>query len=192
MHTPLTQSETEPQFLVAAHLLQLPPQSMSLSLPFFTPSVQIGAWHTLLVHTPLTQSELPVHALPAEHLPQPPPPQSTSVSLPFLTPSVQIGALHVPPEQTLLAQSVFVLQVWPVMQPGQDVPPQSTAVSVPFLTLSVQIGAWHVFVVVPLHTPLTQSPAIEQVLPVAHAPQLPPQSVSVSVPFLTPSAQVAV
>jgi hypothetical protein len=42
-----------------------------------------------------------------------------------------------------------------------------------------------------VHTPLTQSVPTEQLLLVAQATQLaPPQSVSVSLPFLTPSVQV--
>src|SRR5437016_268019 len=46
------------------------------------------------------------------------------------------------------------------------------------------------------HTPPTQLPLVQSVfathaLPLAHAGQLPPQSMSVSVPFLMPSVQLA-
>ena len=79
----------------AAHLPHVaPPQSTSVSLPFFTPSEQLAPWHVSGVpeHTPLWQSEPALHVLPAAHLPQLAPPQSTSVSVPFLTKSVQLGA----------------------------------------------------------------------------------------------------
>jgi hypothetical protein len=42
----------------------------------------------------------------------------------------------------------------------------------------------------PEHTPLWQSAATVHVLPSAHLPQLPPQSVSVSLPFFTVSEHV--
>jgi hypothetical protein len=38
-----------------------PPQSTSVSAPFFTPSVQVAAAHWWLVHTPLGQSDATVH-----------------------------------------------------------------------------------------------------------------------------------
>jgi hypothetical protein len=46
------------QSLLVPHCEQLPPQSMSLSVPFLTESVQLGAWHFLVLalHTPLWQS----------------------------------------------------------------------------------------------------------------------------------------
>ena len=41
-----------------AHAAQLaPPQSVSVSVPFLTPSLQLELEHRLAVHTPLTQSE---------------------------------------------------------------------------------------------------------------------------------------
>src|SRR5687767_5879325 len=43
----------------------------------------------------------------------------------------------------------------------------------------------------PVQVPLTQSVPTEQELPSAQAAQPPPQSTSVSVPFCTPSLQVA-
>jgi hypothetical protein len=59
------------------------------------------------------------------------------------------------------------------------------------LTPSGQAGAWHLL---PVHTPLAQSEAAAHVLPVPHRLQLsaPPQSWSVSLPFLTLSPHVGV
>jgi hypothetical protein len=93
MHTPLWQSAATPQTLPAAHLTQVPPQSMSVSVPFFTRSLHAGAWHVRgdPLHTPLWQSAATAHVLPAPHLPQLPP-QSMSVSVPFFTLSVHVGA----------------------------------------------------------------------------------------------------
>src|SRR3954470_11600026 len=91
---PLWQSPPTKQFWAVAQSFpgQTAPQSTSLSVPFFTPSVQLGAWHTLPVHTPLEQSLPMVQARPVAHLVTHEPPQSTSVSVPFFAPSVQVGA----------------------------------------------------------------------------------------------------
>jgi hypothetical protein len=52
------------------------------------------------------------------------------------------------------------------------------------------VGVWHTFGD-PVHTPLTQSVPSAQNLPLTQsALQLPPQSVSVSVPFFTLSVQL--
>jgi hypothetical protein len=53
------QSELTRQALPFRHLVLQsgPPQSLSVSLPFFTKSVQIGAEQRLLVQTPSLQSE---------------------------------------------------------------------------------------------------------------------------------------
>ena len=70
---------------------QEPPQSLPVSCPFWTPSLQLGALHPAYQQTPLSQSvpllqgELSGHAL---H----PPPQSLAVSLPFRMPSSQVAA----------------------------------------------------------------------------------------------------
>lgn len=37
----------------ASHWPQVPPQSMPVSLPLVTPSMQVGAWHFSSVQTPL-------------------------------------------------------------------------------------------------------------------------------------------
>jgi hypothetical protein len=93
MHTPLWQSVAPVQTLPATHLGQLaPPQSVSVSVPFLTTSVQVAGWHTSPVHTPLWQSLATAHVLPATHLLHEAPPQSMSVSVPFLTRSEQPGA----------------------------------------------------------------------------------------------------
>src|SRR5687767_8294849 len=81
-----------------------PPQSVSVSEPFFSPSLH-EAPHTLFVHTPLTQSEPIPQARPLAHLPHAPP-QSTSLSVPFLTMSMQVGEAQRPLAQTPLVQSV--------------------------------------------------------------------------------------
>src|SRR3954465_9254425 len=73
---------------------------------------------------------------------------------------------------------------------GAQEPPQSTSVSLLFLTPSVQLGTAQVLVVVPVHTPLAQSPAAAQTFPLAHFAHFgPPQLRSVSIPFLTASSQ---
>jgi hypothetical protein len=142
VHTLLTQSFPDVQARPVAHLGQLaPPQSMSVSAPFSTLSVQVGDWQSPPVQTPLVQSPPALHVSPGTHGPQEPP-QSTSVSLPFLTPSVQVGARHkksVP--HTLLKQSLPVAHMSPVPHLGQVAPPQSTSVSVPFLAPSLQLAS---------------------------------------------------
>ena len=85
------------QSLATLHAFQAPqpahdpPQSIPVSEPFFTPSEQLGFWHTLLVQTPLRQSPPFAHPWPAGQSPQLGPPQSVPVSLPFFTPSEQVG-----------------------------------------------------------------------------------------------------
>jgi hypothetical protein len=182
-----------------AHLvLQLPPQSTAVSVPFFTPSLHVSAVHAPLVHLPLAgsaQSALPEQPSPTGHFVAQEPPQSTSVSPSFFTASLHVPARQRPPEHLPLlgnTQSAFVPQPWPTPQPVQ-VPPQSTAVSVPFCTPSLHVAAWHV--------PATQCPlpgntpsAFElQPWAVAHlVGQDPPQSAAVSLPFCTPSLQLGV
>jgi hypothetical protein len=77
--------------LVAPQGAQVPPQSTSVSVPFFTVSAQVAAWHRLAVHTPLPQSAASAQALVAAQGPQVPP-QSASVSVPFLTVSAHVAA----------------------------------------------------------------------------------------------------
>jgi hypothetical protein len=83
-----------------------------------------------------------------------------------------------------LEQSELMWQDLLLEQAGHEPPPQSTSVSVPFLTLSEQVAAWQM----PLRqTPLWQSELAMHPLPVPQVGHEPPQSMSVSVPFFTPS-----
>jgi hypothetical protein len=90
------QSASRRHALVAAHAPQVvPPQSMSVSSPFCTPSPQPGAVQTfgmVVEHEPLVQSPLTMHERPSEHVAHMPPPQSTSVSAPLRTVSLQVAA----------------------------------------------------------------------------------------------------
>lgn len=78
-----------------------PPQSIALSVPFFTPSVHWAAAHVPFEQTAVVQSPPEMHPRPVAHFGQVPP-QSLSVSAPFLAPSVHVGAWHFPPLHTLL------------------------------------------------------------------------------------------
>src|SRR5207253_2195365 len=98
LQVPLWQSPAAPQLTPFAHFLPCPsqvtpPQSTPVSVPFLTPSLQVGAWHVTL-QTPFWQSLAAPQATPVPQvLPSPTqstPPQSTPVSLPFLTPSLQV------------------------------------------------------------------------------------------------------
>jgi hypothetical protein len=83
-----------------------PPQSMSVSAPFRTPSPQPAFWQCPPVHTPLAQSAGTVHCAPSGHLGHcDVPPQSGPLSPPFFTLSVHEGCAHRPPVHTPLVQS---------------------------------------------------------------------------------------
>jgi hypothetical protein len=181
--------------LPVAHAPHDPPQSVSLSVPFFTPSLQVAAWHTPPVHTPLWQSPPIPHFLFVVHLVAQVPPQSVSDSLPFFTVSLQVAALHVlveVPVQTRLWQSEATRQAFPSLHAAQLGPPQSTSVSPvdASCTPLVQLAAWHV----PFKqlAPETQSAVAPQLSPALHSevPHASPQSTSPSPPFLTPSLHV--
>jgi hypothetical protein len=102
-HKALEQSLAPTHDLPSSHVGQDEPQSMSVSVPFLTPSSHCGAWHSPPVHTPLTQSVLPVlQPLSVGQGSQLPPPQSVSVSAPFLIPSVHVGGWQTLPPQTPL------------------------------------------------------------------------------------------
>jgi hypothetical protein len=84
LHTPLEQSPATTQELPLGHFAQLdPPQSTSLSVPFFTPSEHVAAWQVPLAHTRLRQSVPTEQVSPVLQPMQMPPPQSTSVSRSF-------------------------------------------------------------------------------------------------------------
>ncbi len=135
-----------PQSVLIAQLkprpqgLQVPPQSRSVSAPFFTVSVQVGAAQILPEQTALVQSVAVVQALLSAHLPQLPPPQSTSVSAPFFVASEQEGAAQTLPVQAPLLQSEAATQAFLSTHLPQAPPPQSRSVSVPFLIPSEHVG----------------------------------------------------
>src|SRR5262249_27021698 len=98
--------------------MQLPPQSVSVSVPFITLSKQDATRHSPLAQTPLEQSVAVLHVLPGPHLPQVAPPQSGAVSSPFCTRSVHDGSSQAPSVQTLVAQSPAFPQRLPLAQGG--------------------------------------------------------------------------
>jgi hypothetical protein len=203
---PFRQSAATAQPLPSPHFLPVgaathePPQSTAVSLPFFTPSLQVGAAHAPPVQTPLVQlapapAPLP-HRLPVAQGGHEPP-QSTSVSVLFFTMSAQFAAAHTPFTQTPFTQSAATPHAWPsghflfAGEPAHE-PPQSTAVSLPFFTPSPQVGAAQAPAV---QTPLRQFPPAPapgpHMRPGARGGQGPPQSTSVSLPFFTLSVQAA-
>jgi hypothetical protein len=134
VHTTLVQSPATTQDSPGSQSPQVPPpQSMSVSAPFFTLSPHVGAWQVLFgatpVQTPLWQSPATTHVLPTPQSAQGPP-QSTSLSPWFFTPSPQVGAAHWPLLQTPLAQSLAPRHVFAAAQRGHGVaPPQSASLS---------------------------------------------------------------
>jgi len=142
----LWQSVLALHFFPLAHGEQLfPPQSLSVSSPFSTASVQVGAVHVSLVasHTLLEQSALVLHFFVSAHLFAHEPPQSTSVSSPFIFVSEQEAVLQILLSQTLLLQSPPFWQAFPALHLLVQEPPQSTSVSPPFFTPSEQLGVAH-------------------------------------------------
>jgi hypothetical protein len=127
----------------------VPPQSASVSVPFFTVSVHVAARHFFVPgsQTALMQSSATAHVFVSAHLPHDPP-QSTSVSFSFLMVSAHVAATHLPPVHTALVQSVAAAQALPSRHFVVQEPPQSTSVSVPFFVASVHVGAAGVGVVV--------------------------------------------
>jgi len=123
------------QRVVGAHA---PPQSLSVSVPFITPSMQVGAWQ-VVAQTPDEQSVAALHFFPTAHTGQGPP-QSTSVSVPLATLSVHVGSWQALPTHTPLWQSPALPQMAAVGHFAQE-PPQSTSLSVPFRTRSLHVGA---------------------------------------------------
>lgn len=65
LHGPSLQSASTLHFSLVGHGPQLPPQSLSVSRPFVTPSSQRAARHVPDVHTPLRHVSPEVHALPS-------------------------------------------------------------------------------------------------------------------------------
>jgi hypothetical protein len=97
--TPLAQSAPTEQILLSAQVVEqvddgaeIPPQSMSVSVPFFTVSGHFAATHFPLVQTLESQSVDEVHVLPTPHrLQLVEPPQSMSDSPWFLVTSEQLA-----------------------------------------------------------------------------------------------------
>jgi hypothetical protein len=123
LQEPLEQSPPTLQVLPAAQGEQNPPQSTSVSTPFFTPSKQLGTWQVPAEQTPLWQSLPAPQVFPLAQERQTPPPQSTAVSLPFFTPSMQVATWQVPAEQTPLVQSPPPTHCTHAPAPSHIVPP---------------------------------------------------------------------
>jgi hypothetical protein len=151
--TPLKQSRATAQCLPSAQGLQMcamlvPPQSTSVSVEFWIPSLQVGATVAHLMaarsHEPLAQSLAAEQLWPSGHLGHIVwPPQSTPLSRPLKTPSLHVGAAQTPPVHTPSRQSRATRQRLPSAQGLQMcamlVPPQSTSVSVEFWIPSLQV-----------------------------------------------------
>jgi hypothetical protein len=141
LQTLLVQSAGALHPLPGTQAVQAPPQSTSVSVPFFAPSLHFASAQTkLALQKPVWQSVPAPQLIPVAHLVHCAPPQSRALSVPFLTPSVQVGARHVPVVQTRLWQSFAPPQGCPTPQ-GEQGPPQSVADSPWFLIPSVQLGA---------------------------------------------------
>jgi hypothetical protein len=175
------------QAFVAAQPGQIPPQSTSVSVPFFRVSPQLASWHFPLTQCALAQSPFFLQPLPFGQGPQASPPQSWSVSVPPFSPSVQPGPTHTRvTAHTPVAQSPDTWQPAPTPQALHAPPPQSLPVSFPFFVASVQVAL--------AQCPSTQRREAQSVPPTQTAPswqemQLPPQSGAVSAPFCTLSVQ---
>jgi hypothetical protein len=107
---PLWQSPEAPHALAAGHEGQLPPQSTSVSSPFWEASEHDAgaATHASAEHVAEAQSLAAPQAAPREQTGHSPPPQSIADSTPLSTPSLQRGALGAADAaQTLLAQLVL-------------------------------------------------------------------------------------
>src|SRR5262245_19676788 len=72
-----------------------PPQSISVSPPLRTPSLQVASAQDPCTQLREAQSVPATQPWPVSQLGQPLPPQSTPVSVPFFMPSVQVGGLRV-------------------------------------------------------------------------------------------------
>jgi hypothetical protein len=133
--------------LLLSQGVHVPPQSTPVSLPSFTPSLQVVATQTwvIVLQAIEVQSDSCKHCFPSGHAAQMPPPQSTSVSLPSLTWSSHVEATQVPEpmSHTVDAQSRVSLQSLPTAQAAQVPPPQSTSVSLPSLTPSAHSDGTH-------------------------------------------------
>jgi hypothetical protein len=167
-HTPLAQSLATRHARPVAHVLPsashtAPPQSLSVSLPSFTPSLHETQVPGLLPEQRLfAQSALAAQCRASAHGGHTPPPQSLSVSLPFFTRSAHVGGWQSVPEHTPLTQSPATAQCCcgeVSLHVAPHVPPQSTSVSPASLVPSVQWVATHV----PLPSQTTPPPSVHAV-----------------------------
>jgi hypothetical protein len=171
--------------------VQLPPQSTSVSSPFFTLSSHCG----LTLHLLPAQSCHDSHCeFIAQNMPQlslHPLLQSTPCSAPFLILSSHVGQLQRSSpfwrvQSPKSMQSFQLRHFWPC-EHGSQSPPQSTSVSEPSSTpllhpaIVVQLPAVH-------RSQLWQSLFCTQVN--SQLWQSPPQSTPVSPPFFRPSSQL--
>jgi hypothetical protein len=126
------------------------------------------------------------------------PPQSTSDSSTSFAPFEQCaGASHLLAVQEPLAQSALPPHDCDGRHFVEHDPAQSTSVSVPFLAPSEHVGAWHRSSLQKrpqlwlAQTPLVQSDAAEHFFWSTHLAQVPPpQSTSVSAPFILVSVHI--
>ena len=190
------QSASTPQPLFTAHLAaQEPPQSTAVSSWPCKPSSHRVATHRCVVPLQIAeaQSASTPQPLPAAHLAAQEPPQSTAVSSWPCTPSSHRVATHrcVVPLQIAEVQSASTPQPLPAAHLAAQEPPQSTAVSSwPCAPSSHRVATHRC--VVPLQITEAQSPSTPQPPPTAHlTAHEPPQSLPVSVPFMSPSPQFA-
>jgi hypothetical protein len=120
------------------------------------------------------------------------PPQSTSDSSESFVPFEQCaGASHLPDVHDPLVQSALPPHDCVGRHFAEQDPPQSTSISVPFFAPSEHVGTWHRSSLQKrpqpwlAHTPLVQSDPAEHFFWSAHLAQVPPpQSTSVSAPFI--------
>jgi hypothetical protein len=144
---------------------------MPVSVPFFTPSVQVGAWQTrgsmgVGMFTPgaqtlLSQSLASTQVWPVEQGGQDPPPQSASVSVPFFTPSKQdcwhvLVVIPVITKQDPLMHCVAAVHGCPFAQGTQCVAPHVVQLLITQMFCE-QVG------VVPMHAPVSVPPHWTQV-----------------------------
>jgi hypothetical protein len=172
LQNPDRQSGSPPHTSPSPQPMHPPPQSTSVSAPFFLPSPHDGGVHTSFAHTSLTQSASPTQPSLSSHGPHPPP-QSTSVSSPFFAPSEQLGSVHSPMMQLSVAQSIGVLHTSPSPHAAHTVPPQSTSVSSWLSAPSSHdgsIGITGPVVAVSPVSPCSVSPASASACPVGSPP----------------------
>ena len=147
LHTRVEQSDTTPQLLPTPQGAHAPPQSISVSVPSFTPLPQVAKRQIFPVQIALAQSAGTAQTLPTTQDFGQTPPQSTSVSNPFLKPSPHVGVAH---WRVLGLQNPLVqfrepfTQDFPLPHLEQVMPeltpPQSMSDSVPFRKPSVHVA----------------------------------------------------